>query len=474
MALDLSSVNDTSFGDPYSSTMYNSVFLSSDVISFPGTNDILFYISEVGHLILANFFVENSNGSYILKKLPSVKFPQTTSGVPINVYSDKGYSNQEDYLLSTSTNGCSSLFDLSTPTKFGCIDLDAQSSAADRTNVCYSQTGAQWTTPNSSSTTTTTTTTTALLINSDLEQAVDATTPRRQCESDSKNLSRNEVDNESPSNTRSKFLGQIVSELLDKSKTRVNTSENEEIIIHGHNLSELERFVNHFRQFRLRLGLSQVQLSAQLAKHYNNKAIFSQTLLSRFEKLSITVRSAYRLLPYLKRWIAHAEQKQCSKIVAEKLPVFHCSIPVRAVGNARVNMLARLGQSHSNNNSENNNGNNNNNNSENPSVLALVTKQGKNNNDNVSSTPSVSENINPDISESPCKLTDPQQKRRRRRRTYFSTEALSILTEFYEKNSRPKGADFGALATRIGCDRESVRVWFCNRRQFDQQCSKKG
>nr|CAH8857565.1 unnamed protein product [Trichobilharzia regenti] len=73
-----------------------------------------------------------------------------------------------------------------------------------------------------------------------------------------------------------------------------------------------------------------------------------------------------------------------------------------------------------------------------------------------------------------CKLTDPQQKRRRRRRTYFSTEALSILTEFYAKNSRPKGADFGALATRIGCDRESVRVWFCNRRQFDQQCSKKG
>uniref|UniRef100_A0AA85J2C2 POU-specific domain-containing protein n=1 Tax=Trichobilharzia regenti TaxID=157069 RepID=A0AA85J2C2_TRIRE len=390
MALDLSSVNDTSFGDPYSNTMYNSVFLSSDVISFPGTNDILFYISEVGHLILANFFVENSNGSYILKKLPSVKFPQTTSGVPINVYSDKGYSNQEDCLFSTSTNGCSSLFDLSTPTKFGCVDLDAQlsSSAADRTNVCYSQTGVQWTTPNSSSTTTTTTTT--LLINSDVEQAVAATTPRRQCENDSKSLHRNEVDNESPSTTRSKFLGQIVSELLEKSKTRINSSESDEIIIHGHNLSELERFVNHFRQFRLRLGLSQVQLSSQLAKHYNNKAIFSQTLLSRFEKLSITVRSAYRLLPYLKRWIAHAEQKQCSKIVTEKLPVFHCSIPVRAVGNARVKMLARLGQSHSSDNNDNN--------AENPTVLALVTKQVKNNNDDgdnhdVSSTPSVSENL---------------------------------------------------------------------------------
>ncbi|VDQ17951.1 unnamed protein product [Trichobilharzia regenti] len=70
--------------------------------------------------------------------------------------------------------------------------------------------------------------------------------------------------------------------------------------------------------------------------------------------------------------------------------------------------------------------------------------QVKNNNDDgdnhdVSSTPSVSENLSPDVSESACKLTDPQQKRRRRRRTYFSTEALSILTEFYAKNSRPKG-----------------------------------
>lgn len=48
MALDLSSVNDTSFEETGSNTTYNCVFLSSEVISFPGTNDILFYISEIG------------------------------------------------------------------------------------------------------------------------------------------------------------------------------------------------------------------------------------------------------------------------------------------------------------------------------------------------------------------------------------------------------------------------------------------
>lgn len=86
----------------------------------------------------------------------------------------------------------------------------------------------------------------------------------------------------------------------------------------------------------------------------------------RFEKLNVTVRSAYRLLPYLKRWISHAEQNQCGKITIEKLSVFHHSIPVRAVGNSRLTTLARLGRTDYNPSSSS---------SSTSSVLALVKKQ---------------------------------------------------------------------------------------------------
>ncbi|CAH8589624.1 unnamed protein product [Heterobilharzia americana] len=455
MALDLSSVNDASFEDPGSHTVYNCVFLCADLISLPGTNDILFYISEVGHLILANFFVENSNGSYILKKLPSIKSPQDTSDIPTNLCLDKSFTSQEECLPPVSANGCSNLLDLNAPPNFGHTDLDAQPSALDCTSVYHAETFAYQNALNipfpSSSTS---------LIKPCSEHPVDATVTRSHCdESTATNLNKKELGSPPSSKTRSNVLGQIVSELMHKMKSRMNTSGDQEIVVQGHNLSELERFVKHLRQFRLSSGLSQVQLSTELAKHYNNRAMFSQTLLSRFEKLRITVRSAYRLLPYLKRWVSHAEQKRCSSIALEKLSVFQHSVPVRAVGNARAKTLARLGQCRDDASST-------------ASVLALVTKQAKNN-ESINNSLSISESLDSDISESGCKLADPKQKRRRRRRTYFSTEALSVLTEFYARNPRPKGSDFSALASRIGCDRESVRVWFCNRRQLDQECSKK-
>ncbi|CAH8520871.1 unnamed protein product [Schistosoma turkestanicum] len=455
MALDLSSVNDTSFEENDPNTTYNCVLLSSEVISFPGTSDILFYISEIGHLILANFFVEHSNGSYILKKVPHIKFPHDSSDLPTNLSLDKSFSNQENTPSQPSVNDCSNVLDLNIPSKFGHMETDIQSSALDCTNICHVQTCSPQTLVNSSS-----------LNISDLENPVDATTTHRS-QHGNNSVNMNKSKNSSSCIPRSKFLGQIVCELLQKMKNRTKSSENHEIIIQGHNLTELEHFVKRLREFRLRLGLSQVQLSTELSKHYNSKALFSQTLLSRFEKLNVTVRSAYRLLPYLKRWISHTEQNQCGQITVEKLSVFHHSVPVRAVGNSRLTTLARLGRSDHNPSSSS---------STTSSVLALVTKQVKDP-DNVNSCPtdrsSFSEKITSDISALDCKLPDPQQKRCRRRRTYFSPKALSILSEFYATNPRPKGTDFTELASRIGCDRESVRVWFCNRRQLDHDYSQK-
>lgn len=65
--------------------------------------------------------------------------------------------------------------------------------------------------------------------------------------------------------------------MLEQSKM----SEKKDLIMEGHNLSELDRFVRRLRSFRQNLGLSQKQLSEQLIKHFANKSMFSQTLLSK-------------------------------------------------------------------------------------------------------------------------------------------------------------------------------------------------
>lgn len=145
---------------------------------------------------MANFFVEHSNGSYILKKLPHIKFSHDSSDLPTNLSLDKSLSNQENVISQFSVNDCSNILDLNFPSKFGRIETDIQSSALDCTNVSHVQTCSQQTVVNSSS-----------LNVPELENPANSTIPRPQCENSSANMNKSK--NSSSRISRSKFLGQI-------------------------------------------------------------------------------------------------------------------------------------------------------------------------------------------------------------------------------------------------------------------------
>jgi len=55
--------------------------------------------------------------------------------------------------------------------------------------------------------------------------------------------------------------------------------------------------------------------------------------------------------------------------------------------------------------------------------------------------------------------------KKRKKRTVFSGSAVLILCAEYAVNSSPSSADMARLAEALGHHKETVRVWFCNKRQ---------
>ena len=55
--------------------------------------------------------------------------------------------------------------------------------------------------------------------------------------------------------------------------------------------------------------------------------------------------------------------------------------------------------------------------------------------------------------------------KKRRRRTCFSQEAQEILNSHFNKNPKPSPSDIQLIANEIGIEVNTVKVWFCNRKQ---------
>jgi len=55
--------------------------------------------------------------------------------------------------------------------------------------------------------------------------------------------------------------------------------------------------------------------------------------------------------------------------------------------------------------------------------------------------------------------------KKRKKRTVFNKESQKVLSEEFDQNNSPSSVQLSEIADRLGLDRETVRVWFCNRRQ---------
>ena len=55
--------------------------------------------------------------------------------------------------------------------------------------------------------------------------------------------------------------------------------------------------------------------------------------------------------------------------------------------------------------------------------------------------------------------------KKRKKRTVFNKDTQRVLSEEFEQNNSPSSTQLSEMADRLRLDRETVRVWFCNKRQ---------
>ncbi|KRX48083.1 POU domain, class 2, transcription factor 3 [Trichinella murrelli] len=205
-------------------------------------------------------------------------------------------------------------------------------------------------------------------------------------------------------------------------------------------LESLERFATYFRQKRISLGFTQQQVGDALGLRYNS--YFSQTTISRFEDLNLSVRNMNKLRPLIQQWIIDTE---------------------RMFEDGTITL---------------NNSNNNNNNSTSSTSADYNTDEQQ----------QQQQQQQQQIEQQQLLLLRQEQQqqsclnngcggaesngeqaltsgRRRRKRTTFGGELRSFLEEVFQANPRPSAGQISSLALKLNLDVEVVRVWFCNRRQ---------
>ncbi|PAA53460.1 hypothetical protein BOX15_Mlig006637g1 [Macrostomum lignano] len=216
-------------------------------------------------------------------------------------------------------------------------------------------------------------------------------------------------------------------------------------VVDGVDLNEIGQFAREFKLRRLRLGLTQTQIGAALSAARG--PAYSQSAISRFEKLDVTPRSAARIKQALQAWLVEAEESAAL-------------LPPDEVADGSVDATA---------------------------AASLIGDDDEMKEaDRTAATESTDAGS---IDEDPAPAADPAEqpppppvqasgdcgsdgaacvgsgKRPRKRRTSFTPEALEALNSYFELNRHPSGAEVTQLARALRYSREVIRVWFCNRRQ---------
>ena len=60
---------------------------------------------------------------------------------------------------------------------------------------------------------------------------------------------------------------------------------------------------------------------------------------------------------------------------------------------------------------------------------------------------------------------DGRDNKKRKKRTVFNQETVNALNIEFELQPSPSSQQLAFIAEKMGLDKETVRVWFCNKRQ---------
>ncbi|VDO04705.1 unnamed protein product [Rodentolepis nana] len=250
-----------------------------------------------------------------------------------------------------------------------------------------------------------------------------------------------------------KLLKQKVKDILSSPLCVLDA--NNDIIVGEYNISKLVETAGRLKNYRIRKSLSQAKLSELICRSSNEELRFSQTFLCRFENLEVTLRVALRANPYLEKWLNRFDEQE--KAQEEAL----CRVQD---SDAIENFIPHHPVSSS------------------PMVTNTADRL-------MTELLDLRERISPPISVNKetlcCNYDDVEEgeenedesiqlpkRRNRKKRVYFTEAAVARMVEHYALNPWPRGQELTRLAESLGYGRESVRLWFVNRRYQFKLASK--
>ncbi|KAA3671393.1 uncharacterized protein DEA37_0008788 [Paragonimus westermani] len=237
-----------------------------------------------GELILTNFSIEHQNGTYVLRKHPQqTDLDANQSDLPTNLSVNRPAVTKDDQAQFDSSHFGYEPVEKSSPKPHSLpysseptacsVPIESREAVANASSHSMVSTSIKAWTPFLSAS----------------EQPVDATVRRQSSVLDNEEIqgtvdcTQFEVNN---GDSNPSILNRLVCHLLEehgldvKHKT-VSDMLTADLVLSGHNLTALARFARRLSRYRQQVGLSQLQLSNELAEHFNNEAMFSQSLLSR-------------------------------------------------------------------------------------------------------------------------------------------------------------------------------------------------
>ncbi|KAM7541636.1 hypothetical protein Aperf_G00000027982 [Anoplocephala perfoliata] len=237
-----------------------------------------------------------------------------------------------------------------------------------------------------------------------------------------------------------KLLKQKVKNIL--SKPSAAPDANGEIFVGGYNISKLVRTAERLRAYRLNRQLSQAKLSKKISGDTSGELKFSQTFVCRFETLEVTLRAALGANPYLEHWLDRVDVEEVDAI----------GTAPNDDENVRPPLLTTSA----------------------PFPLVPLETIEAPNDSFVADLLDLRERVPGGGEDCDCGYVDVEEegdnglqlpiRRSRKERVFFTETAVAQMVEHFKRNSRPRGEELSHLAESLGYERESVRLWFANRR----------
>lgn len=199
--------------------------------------------------------------------------------------------------------------------------------------------------------------------------------------------------------------------------------------------TELEKVSKYFKRSRIRLGFTQADVGVALGEMYGNE--FSQTTVCRFEALQLSMRNMIRLKPLMLSWLEDVERKHAVKEENEE-----------------------------NSNQIGNNEKTVNDTSTSPNITDKNVSSGY-----ISASAlgnSIGENINP----SPPSVFASFCGKPRKKRTNIDEASRNQLEIEFNKRPKPLTKELIRIAESLNLQKETIRIWFCNRRQKQKKADR--